>query len=327
MEVRAARVQAFGEPSQVIVDTAPGRAPEAGEVRIGVYATGVNFVEVVQVAGQYQIPLHLPFTPGFELSGKVLECGPGVDEVRPGTRVIAVATHGTYADEVVLPVANIVPIPAQMDLLTAAAFPVAFATAHLCLIRRARLARDETLVVHGATGSVGAAAVQVGKRLGARVIAVTGTPERVLGTADHVIDRRTEDVAERVKELTGGKGADIIFDPVGGNTFASSLGCIAWEGRILTVGYASGVIPRVDLIDVLIRNCAVIGEDLAGYVARDVGVVTRALTELVDWYQDGSLHPISPRVVPLADAAAALAAVAAGAAGGKVVLATGRPWT
>jgi NADPH2:quinone reductase len=326
MDVRTAIVQAFGEPSQIIIDTVPGRAPGVGEVRIGVHATGVNFVEVVQVAGQYQIPLRLPFTPGFELSGQVLECGPGVNEVRPSDRVIAVATHGTYADEVVLPVANIVPIPERMDLLTAAAFPVAFATAHLCLVRRARLARGETLVVHGATGSVGAAAVQVGKRLGARVIAVTATPERVQGDPDHVVDRRAEDVAERVLELTGGRGADVIFDPVGGDAFAASLGCIAWEGRILTVGYASGIIPRIELLDVLVRNCAVIGEDLAGYVARDVGVVTRALAEVVNWYQEGSLHLVPPRVVPLVEAATALATVASGDAGGKLVLATGQPW-
>lgn len=320
--MRAVLSTAFGDPSSVVIAERTAVHPREGEVRIAVRAIGVNFIDTLQVAGQFQIPAPFPFSPGFELAGEVVSVGPGVAEVAVEDRVLAVTVYGAYAEEVVLPVTHVVRLPDGMDFPTGAAFPVAYATAHVSLCHRGRLRSGETLVVYGASGNVGAAAVEIGTRVGATVIAVVGDPDQLTARPDHVIAYRQEDVAGRVKALTAGRGADLILDLVGGGLFAAALDCIAWEGRILTVGYASGTIPDVSLVDLLVRNIAILGEDLAGYITRDIGTVKRALTELIGWYDEGALRPRAPRILPFEEAAAALAAVATHTAGGKLVLTT-----
>lgn len=320
--MKAIVCKTFGDPSGLVFEEIGSGAPGAGEVRIAVRAVGINFAELVQISGEFQIPAPSPLIPGFEASGEVVEVGPGVEEFQMGERVLAVMCYGAYAEEIVLPVAHVVRVPNGMDFETAAAVPVAYGAAYVSLIHRGRLKAGETLLVHGATGNVGSAAVEVGKRMGATVIAVAGDRETVKTSPDHIVDYRQEDIAERVLALTEGRGADVILDLVGGDAFGASMGCIAWEGRILTVGYASGVIPDVSLARVLVKNISIVGEDIAGYAARDVGPLNQALNTLVGWYEEGALKPVVSRTFPLAEATAALSALAGGTAGGKIVLTT-----
>lgn len=320
--MKAIVCKTFGDSSGLVFEEIGSGAPGAGEVRIAVRAVGINFAELVQISGEFQIPAPSPLIPGFEASGEVVEVGPGVEEFQMGERVLAVMCYGAYAEEIVLPVAHVVRVPNGMDFETAAAVPVAYGAAYVSLIHRGRLKAGETLLVHGATGNVGSAAVEVGKRMGATVIAVAGDRETVKTSPDHIVDYRQEDIAERVLALTEGRGADVILDLVGGDAFGASMGCIAWEGRILTVGYASGVIPDVSLARVLVKNISIVGEDIAGYAARDVGPLNQALNTLVGWYEEGALKPVVSRTFPLAEATAALSALAGGTAGGKIVLTT-----
>lgn len=208
---------------------------------------------------------------------------------------MAALPHGGYAEEVVVPEAHVLMIPEGMDFLSAAAFPVAYSTAHLALTHRAHLEEGETLLVHGAAGNVGRAAVELGKCLGASVIATGGDEESLKVAsehgADHTIDYEQEDIRDRVEELTGGKGADVIFDPVGGDAFDASLRCVAWEGTILVIGFASGRIPEAPAWRVLLCNCAVAGTDWGGYLRRNPAAVRASITEALRWYREGVLDP------------------------------------
>jgi NADPH:quinone reductase len=210
----------------------------SGQVRIQVQASGVNFPDILMVEGKYQIKPDLPFTPGLEVAGVVLECAEGVDHVRPGDRVLAFARRGGgHAEQVVVPAAIVTVIPEAMDFVTAAAFPVAYGTAHFALTHRGRLANGEVLLVLGASGGVGLAAIEIGKFLGARVIAAASTPDKLAIArqhgADATIDYVAENLRDRVRSLTDGKGVDVVFDPVGGEAFRQSVRCVGWEGRIL----------------------------------------------------------------------------------------------
>lgn len=322
--MKAVRCKEWGAPATLVVEEVAAPMPGAGAVRIAVRASGVNVADALMVAGQYQLPPPLPFSPGFEVAGEVAEVGDAVTGLAPGRRVLAVLPYGGYAEEVVTPAANVLPIPDAMGYPTAAAFPVAYSTAFLALTHRGRLAPGETLLVFGATGNVGRAAVEVGKRLGATVIATAGGPEQaraVVGAgADHALDYREDDVPQRVTELTGGRGAAVVFDTVGGDLFDAALDCIAWEGRILVVGFASGRVPAVPTVQTLLRNCAVVGTDWGAYLRRDVGAIRESLSELLRWYEEGKLAPREPRVFPLGEAPAALEALLARTARSKIVL-------
>jgi NADPH:quinone reductase len=260
----------WGDPSTLSFEEVESPSPAAGEVRISVRAAGVNFADVLMIAGQYQFKPSFPFSPGFEVSGAVSNTGEDVDGLEPGDRVMAALPHGGYAEEVVVPAVNVLPIPEGMGFPAAAAFPVAYGTAHLALTHRTRLEAGEVLLVHGGTGNVGRAAIEVSKRLGATVIATAGGPEHLEIAAEHgadyTIDYGQEDVRDRVEELTDGRGANVIFDPVGGDAFDASLRCVAWEGTILVIGFASGRIPEAPAWRVLLGNCAVVGLDWGGYL-------------------------------------------------------------
>jgi NADPH2:quinone reductase len=318
--MKAVLCRTFGGPEVLAVEHVPSPPLPGGHVRVAVGAVGVNFAEVVQVSGDFQIATELPLIPGFEAVGTVLDAG-DVAGVRRGDRVLVLTCWGVYAEEVVVPASQIVPAPEGLDDARAAAFPVAYATAHVALLHRGGLKPHETVVVHAPTGNVGRAALQVANRVGARVIAVSRRPDEVHASAHEVLDAREGDVVERVRALTGG-GADVVLELVGGASARQGLACLAWEGRLLTVGFAGGEIPGVSLLDLLTRNVAVIGEDIAGYAVRDPEVARRALLDCVRWFGQGDLEPGPVATRPLEHAAAVLAEIGAPAHAGKIVLTT-----
>ncbi len=302
----------------------------SGQARIGVRASGVNFPDILMVQGKYQVKPELPFIPGLEVAGVVLECAPGVEHVRPGDRVLAFARRGGgHAEEVVVPGAIVTPIPRTMDFVTAAAFPVAYGTAHFALTHRGRLAAGETLLVLGAAGGVGLAAIEVGKLLGARVFAAASSAEKLAIArqhgADETINYGIENLRDRVRALTDGKGVDVVFDPVGGGAFEQSVRCLGWEGRILVVGFASGHIPHVAANMILVKNFSVTGVVFGEHSWRFPDDTRGRLAKLLDAYSDGGLKPTVMRTYPLAEAKVALAEMSSRRVMGKLVLIPGIP--
>ncbi len=323
--MKALLCKAYGDPFQLVYEEMESPVLEPGEVRIAVQAIGVNGADALQVLGQFQLATPFPFSPGFELSGIVVECGAGVQAFQLGDRVLAVTCYGAYTEEIVVPATNVAHLPETMNMLTGAAFPVAYLTAYLSLQRRGRLQRGETLAVHGATGSVGRAALEVGKQLGATVIAVTGHPALIEGQPDIMINYQQESLTQRLLDFTSGRGVDVILDLVGGDLFEASWSALAWEGRLLAVGFASRQIPQVSLAQILTKNGAIIGEDLAGYITRDMRTVQQVLAELLGWYEEGRLAPRQPQVYPLEEGANMLQQIATHQMREKIVLTT-RHW-
>ena len=247
--------------------------------------------------------------------------------LEPGQRVLAVLRFGGgYAEEIVINADAVVPIPDAMDFVTAAAFPVAYGTAHFALTHRGHLAPGETLLVLGAAGGVGLGAVEIGKALGARVIAAAGGPEKLAVArehgADELIDYRAESIRDRVRELTGGLGADVVFDPVGGDAFDQALRAVNWEARMLVIGFAAGRIQAVPANLILVKNISVIGVVWGAQAARDPVLVSRNLAELLRWWEAGRLRPVVAKTFPLAEAGAAMHALLSRRHAGKIVLET-----
>jgi NADPH:quinone reductase len=323
--MRALLCRSLGDIAALEVAEVASPALGPGQVRIAVRASGVNFPDILMVEGKYQVKPELPFIPGLELAGVVLECAPGVSHVRPGERVVAFARRGgAHAEEVVVPGGIVTPILGTMDFVTAAAFPVAYGTAHFALQHRGRLAAGETLLVLGAAGGVGLAAVEVGKLMGARVIAAAGSPEKLAIVREHgadfAIDYRVENLRDRVMELTGGRGVDVVFDPVGGAAFEQSIRVIGWEGRILVVGFASGDIPRVATNMILVKNFSVTGVVFGEHSWRFPDDTRVRLGQLLGDFAAGRLRPRIWKTFPLEQARAALSEMAARRVVGKMVL-------
>jgi NADPH2:quinone reductase len=320
--MKAVLCRTFGGPETLVVEDVPSPPLPDGHVRVAVTAVGVNFAELVQISGDFQLATELPLIPGFEAVGTVLDAGTA-EGVRAGDRVLVLTCWGVYAEEVVVPVSQVVRAPEGLDDARAAAFPVAYATAHVSLLHRAGLKPHETVVVHAPTGNVGRAALQVANRIGARVIAVSRRPDEVHGSAHEVVDAREGNVGKQVHALTGGRGADVVLELVGGDSARQAPEYVGWEGRLLTVGFAGGEIPDVSLVEILIRNISVIGEDIAAYAVRDPEVGRRALLDCVRWFEQGELEPGPVQTRPLDQAAAVLAEIAPPAQPGKLVLTTG----
>ena len=303
-------------------------APPADQVRIRIEAAAINFFDALMIAGTYQVKPEFPFTPGGEIAGTVTAAPEG-SGVGPGDRVMAgflvpSLLHGGYAefgDTLPMLVRR---IPDEMSFPDAAAFNVVYQTAWFALHRRANLQTGEVLLVHGGAGGVGTACIQLGKVAGARVIATAGSDDKLdvcrEAGADEVINYKTQDFAEEVKKLTGGKGADVIFDPIGGDVFDRSTKCIAWEGRILVIGFTSGRIPEARANHLLVKNYGVLGLHWGAYMAHDPALVDEAAAALFALYVDGKIKPHISATYPLAEAPAALKAVASGKSTGKVVL-------
>lgn len=325
--MRAVLCRTLGDPSAIRVEEVPTPAVAAGQVRIAVRAAGVNFPDLLMIEGKYQVKPPLPFIPGLEVTGEVIQCGDGVGHVAPGDRVLAFArSGGGFASEIVLPGAIVTPIPAAMDYVAAAAFPVAYGTAHFALEYRGKLRNGETLLVLGAAGGVGLAAIEVGKFLGARVIAAAGGAEKLAicreHGADEVIEYTAENLRDRVLALTGGKGVDVVFDPVGGSAFESCVRCIAWEGRILIIGFASGDIAKVATNMILVKNFSVVGVVFGAHSDRFPDDTRLRLGRLLEHYGAGHFKPRIHKVFPLEQAVAALAEITGRRVVGKMVLTT-----
>jgi NADPH2:quinone reductase len=323
--MRAVLCPELGSINNLIVGDAPSPAMKDGGVRIGVKAAGINFPDILMSEGKYQVKPALPFTPGLEVAGEVLECALGVTHVKPGDRVMAFARHGGgFAEEIVLPGAIATPIPDTMDWVSAAAFPVAYGTAHFALTHRGRLQPGETLLVLGATGGVGIAAIEVGKMLGAKVIAAAGTDEKCrialeLG-ADHAVNYSTQSLRDEVKAATGGAGADVVFDPVGGDAFTQSVRCINWEGRILIIGFASGEVAQAATNMILVKNFSVIGAVFGEHSERYPAETRERLTEILPGVAAGTLNPRVWKTYPLEGVQDALRAIQDRQVVGKMVL-------
>lgn len=298
----------------------------AGCVRIRVHAAGLNFADTLITRGKYQVKVPPPFIPGMEAAGEVTEVAAGVD-ISVGTRVAVLLDNGAYAEEIVVESKRVVPIPDAMSFQEAAGFMVTYGTSHIGLRQRGQLKAGEVLLVHGASGGVGLTAVEIGKKLGATVIATASTEEKLAITreygADHTILSRSDDVGAQVKALTNGHGADVVYDPVGGRLFDESLHCIAWEGRILHIGFASGTIPQVPANHLLVKNCASIGVYWGAYLQKDPDVLVRANHELMQWYADGAIRPRISQTFALEDGVKAIQALVDRKTTGKVVLTMG----
>lgn len=293
-------------------------------VRIAVHAAGLNFADTLVVAGKYQEKPPLPFSPGLECGGVVLETGTGVTHVKKGDRVMATTSFGAFAEEVVTDAIEVYPVPDTMDFETAASFPVAYGTSHVGLKRRADLKHGETLMVHGAAGGVGLTAVEIGKAMGATVIATARGADKLAVAkahgADHLIDYAAEDLRARVKEIAGDKGVDVIYDPVGGDVFDTSLRCLAWEGRLVVVGFAAGRIPQAPANLLLVKNMAVMGVFWGAYRQRDPQVLRDSFAELLSWYAVGKLKPHISHHFAIDQAPQAMAAMLERRSTGKVIL-------
>ena len=326
--MRAVLCKAFGEPDGLVVETVAAPELRPSSARVAVHAAGVNFGDTLMVAGTYQEKPPFPFIPGFEIGGEVIEVAPDVTGLKPGDRVMGTLSHGGYADEAVVAAADLTPIPAAMDYAVAAAFPVAYGTSHGALDWRARLRPGETLLVHGAAGGVGITAVEIGKAMGATIIATAGGPEKLAIAkrhgADHLIDYAREDIRERVRALTEGRGVDVVYDPVGGDAFDASLRTIAWEGRIVVIGFAGGRVPQIPANLVLVKNCDIIGFYWGSYRKHKPAEVRASYQQLFHWFGEGKLRPHISERFDLADVAAAFRALRGRRSTGKIVLTTGR---
>jgi NADPH2:quinone reductase len=325
--MRAMLCRSFGGPEALSLEEIEAPRPGPGEVAIAVAATGVNFADLLLVRGKYQHKPAFPFSPGFEIAGRVTALGAGVDHLRPGQRVLALLDDGGFAEVAVARAADVFAIPETMDFATAAGFPITYGTAHGALRWHGRLQAGEILVVHGAAGGVGLATVEVGKALGARVIASAGGPDKLALAeahgADDLIDSRREDIRERVKALTEDRGADVVFDPVGGKVFEASLRSIAWGGRLLVIGFAGGEVQQIPANILLVKNVAALGFYWGSYRKHAPEMLAAQFAELFAWFEDGKLKPHVSHRLPLAEAGEALALLDSRRSTGKVVVTIG----
>ena len=285
----------------------------------------MNFPDVLIIENKYQLKPPLPFAPGSELAGIVKAVGDGVTTFAPGDAVMAITGYGAFAEEVIVDAALLLKIPRGMDFPSAAAFGLTYATSEHALCDRGALQAGETLLVLGAAGGVGIAAIEIGKTLGARVIACASTDDKLAVCREHgaddTINYATEDFRERVKALTSGKGPDVIYDPVGGPYTELALRSIGWRGRLLVVGFAAGDIPKIPLNLTLLKGCSIVGVFWGEFTRREPARFAAAMDKLGRWFADGKLHPHITATFPLERAADALKLMAARRVKGKVVLA------
>jgi NADPH:quinone reductase len=322
--MRAIVVDRWMEPAELAVAEVPEPATLPGALAIDVKAAGCNFFDILMVQGRYQVKPPFPFTPGAEIAGVVREVGAGVAGFAPGDRVFASAGLGGFAERAVADARSVWKLPAGMSFEEGAALPIIYPTSYAGLVFRAALQPGEDLLVHAAAGGVGIAAVQIGKALGARVIATAGGRDKcevaLREGADHAIDYRDEEFAPRVMELTGGKGADVIYDSVGGDTTDQSLKCIAWNGRLLIIGFASGRIPEIKANRILLKNIAVTGLHWGAHAQKDPQKIPRTFEALFDLYAKGRIKPVIYARYPLDEVPAALQALGSRQTYGKVIV-------
>jgi NADPH2:quinone reductase len=328
--VKAWQVTSLGEPVDVMsLAEIPSPAVQPDHVRVRVLATALNFPDALMARGLYQVRPDLPFVPGVEVCGEVLETGPqsrGHLSFSVGDRVVGhtAVPHGSLAEECLMPLAGTFAAPTTLSDAAASALTVGYQTAYVGLVRRAGLRAGETLVVHAAAGGVGTAAVQVGKALGARVVAVVGSAAKAevarAAGADEVVDRSVGDLVGGLKEAVGRGGADVVFDPVGGASYDASTKVVSFEGRIVIVGFTSGTIPAPALNHALVKNYSIVGLHWGLYLQRNPEVAREAHERLTQWADEDVIAPVVSQQVPFEDAPSALARVAAGESTGRIVV-------
>jgi NADPH:quinone reductase len=322
--MKAVLCKAYGPPESLVFEDVASPKPGAGEVVVSVKAASVNFPDVLIIQNKYQFKPPLPFSPGSELAGIVKEVGAGVSAFKPGDRVIAFTGYGAFAEEVKTEATRLVPLPQGMDFNTGAAFILTYGTSEHALRDRGALKAGESLLVLGAAGGVGLAAIEIGKALGARVIACASSADKLAVCrehgADETINYSSEDLRERIKALTDGKGVDLVYDAVGGPYTEPAFRSIAWRGRLLVVGFAAGDIPKLPLNLALLKGASIVGVFWGDFGRREPKQFGASLRQLGQWYAEGKLKPHISQVLPLASAAEALNLMAARKVKGKLVL-------
>jgi len=322
--MKAVVCKAWGLPDSLVVDEVADPVPGPGQVALAVKAAGVNFPDVLIIQGKYQFKPELPFTPGSELSGVITALGDGVNGFKVGDKVIAFTSTGAFAEQIVVPQQALMPMPPGMDFDTAAAITLTYGTSHHAVVDRAALKEGETMLVLGAAGGVGLAAIEIGKALGARVIAAASSEEKLQVCRDHgadaTINYSTEDLREAVKAATGGKGPDVIFDPVGGIYAEPAFRSIGWRGRYLVVGFANGEIPKLPLNLTLLKGASLMGVFWGEFAKREPKANMAAMRQLMGWMAEGKIRPHISGRYSLAQTAQALNDMAARKVTGKVVI-------
>jgi NADPH2:quinone reductase len=325
--LKALLCKQFGPPESLVLEDVASPKPGPGEVVVSVKAASVNFPDVLIIQNKYQFKPPLPFSPGSELAGVVKEVGEGVTNVRPGDRVIAFTTYGAFAEEAKTEATRLLPMPKGMDFPSAASFILTYGTTDHALRDRGRLKAGETLLVLGAAGGVGIAAIEVGKALGARVIACASSDEKLAVCREHgaddTINYATGDLREGIKGLTGGKGVDVIYDAVGGPYTEPAFRSIAWRGRLLVIGFAAGDIPKLPLNLPLLKGADVVGVFWGDFTRREPKSFLESARQLMRWFEEGKLKPHVSATFPLEKAAEAMNLLASRKAKGKVVVQIG----
>jgi len=314
----------FGPPSSLILEEVESLKPKEKEVVIEVKACGVNFPDTLIIQGLYQFKPELPFTPGSDVAGIVKEVGSKIKHVKPGDEVFGFVMHGGYAEEVIVPGNACFQKPPGMEFPIAASFMMAYGTSYHALKDRGQLKEGETLLVLGASGGVGLAAVELGKLMGAKVIAAASSKEKLelckKYGADQVINYDTEDLKGKIKELTNGKGVDVVYDPVGGRYSEPALRGMTWEGRYLVVGFAAGDIPNIPLNLALLKGCAIVGVFWGSFAMKTPDKNMQNTMQLMQWYGAGKLKPHIHKIYPLAEAKNALDDIIKREVRGKAVI-------
>ncbi len=321
--MRAVICRAWGAVESLTVEDVAPPAPGRGQVLIEVKATGVNYADSIMVAGKYQTRPAFPFSPGLETAGVVAACGEGVTRFVPGGRVMAILAYGGLAEMAVADEAETFAVPDAMPFDEAGAFPIAYMSSHVAIRWQGRLEAGETLLVLGAAGGVGLTAVEIGKAMGARVIAGASTADKLAVArergADETVNYATEKLTERVLALTGGKGADVCFDPVGGELFDAALSALGWGGRMLLVGFVGGI-PQIPANRLLVKHRAALGSSLRYFRWHAPDKLRRTVDELLGWYGEGKLRPCITHRLPLGKSVEAIRLLTDRKAHGKIVV-------
>ena len=328
--MRALQCQTLGKPGDLKLVNLPDLpSPKVGEIKVQVASAGLNFADTLMIAGQYQQKPDLPFAPGLELAGTVLEVGPGETRIKAGDRIMAAVDHGGFAEQAIVRSADAVPIPAGLDPVVAGGFVIAYGTSYGALVWKARLKDSELLLVHGAAGGVGLTAVEIGKALGAKVIATAGGAEKCAVAREHgadwTIDYKSENVRDRVKAIAGElgrNGVDVVYDPVGGEIFEASLRCVAWGARLLVVGFAAGEIQKIPANILLVKNIDAQGFYWGSYRRHQPELILDCFDGLGRLYAAGLLKPHISHRFDLADFAQAFDILVTRKSTGKIVLTT-----
>lgn len=323
--MKAVRCTAWGPPDSLVLEDLPDLVAGPGEVLVDVKAAGVNFPDVLTVQGKYQVRPPLPFTPGNEFAGVVRAVGPDVHAFAPGQRVIGFTRTGAFAEQAVAPAGAFLPMPDDMDFDVAAAITLTYGTSYHAVADRGALQAGETMLVLGAAGGVGLAAIEIGKALGARVIAAASSDEKLAVCkahgADVLVNYERGDLREALRAATDGRGPDVIYDPVGGKYSEPALRSIAWRGRHLVVGFAAGEIPRLPWNLMLLKGASVVGVFWGDFTRKEQEAHLAAMGRITGWIAEGKLNPLVSRRYPLADTAQALDDMAARQVVGKVIIA------